>query len=238
MLGVIDLKKGRAVHAVAGRRDDYRPVCCSATTDGDAMQLARMYLATGVAGLYVADLDAITLGRPNLSVLHSLVELNAPLWLDAGIAELSGLESKYLSRVVGTESLNSFRELQDLADAWRIETSSIVVSIDLRGECVLAKSRTLMDQTHLQVASEAVELGFERFIVLDLSAVGTSDGVKTASICNGLSKKFPSIEIATGGGVRSTVDIQALRKQGCRYVLVGTALHNCGKNFNFTPRFD
>ena len=66
MIGVVDLLGGRAVHARAGRREDYRPVRAvagSVIEPGDALALARVYIdRLGLTELYAADLDAI-LGR-------------------------------------------------------------------------------------------------------------------------------------------------------------------------------
>ncbi len=56
VFGVIDLWRGQAVHAVAGKRDRYQPVRLPGSTDGDVNALVEHYLAAQVDGFYVADL--------------------------------------------------------------------------------------------------------------------------------------------------------------------------------------
>jgi len=115
---VVDLRAGRAVHALAGRRESYRPVQAvagSPIVPGDALALARAYMdRLGLTELYAADLDAI-LGRlrvqPDASarlaevpdgdrarakagrtsqdaIVAAVASLGVPLWLDAGVSSV------------------------------------------------------------------------------------------------------------------------------------------------------
>ncbi|MBT3891388.1 MAG: hisA/hisF family protein, partial [Planctomycetaceae bacterium] len=76
------------------------------------------------------------------------------------------------------------------------------------------------------VASKAVEIGFRKMIVLDVTAVGGGQGVETLSLTKKLAGKFPDLEIISGGGVRSVEDLKALATAGCQYALVASALHD------------
>ena len=79
VIGVVDVRDGRAVRARAGQRDRYQPI-------GDAVDLARRYVEHyTLTELYVADLDAIDLrwvGRPP----SGKSPIGVPLWLDAGVS--------------------------------------------------------------------------------------------------------------------------------------------------------
>lgn len=98
IFGVIDLRGGKAVHAIAGRRDEYRPVrlcrssdrhfaALSQGQDGDAVALVDAFLEKGVGGTYIADLDSICersqLSLPTISVL---LERPGEFWIDLGIS--------------------------------------------------------------------------------------------------------------------------------------------------------
>ncbi|QDV55140.1 HisA/HisF-related TIM barrel protein [Rosistilla oblonga] len=233
VLGVIDLKGGKAVHAVRGNRDSYRPVCCAATNDGDPIALAQMYLDSGVGGLYVADLDAITAGAPHDDLLNRLADLGAPIWIDAGVVDLQLAASDRIVRVVGTESIASLEELVPLRERWSARRHGIVLSIDLREGVVLGGSPALASQTAVEIASEAIGSGFRRLITLDLAAVGAASGTLTLPICQAIAEKHPHVELTSGGGIRTLADIYVLKEGGCRYVLVGTALHGGRKKLSF-----
>src|SRR5262252_7249864 len=91
IVGVIDVRGGRAVHARGGRREQYAPVGVAAgeRVDGDAVALARVYVdRLGVRELYVADLDVIEGGTSamNAALLGHIATLGAPIWVDAGVA--------------------------------------------------------------------------------------------------------------------------------------------------------
>jgi len=86
IFGVIDLKGGRAVRAIAGDRDRYQPVRLADAPDGDAIRLARGYCDWGVGGLYIADLDAICHGSgDSLETLGKLLRFPVPIWCDRGL---------------------------------------------------------------------------------------------------------------------------------------------------------
>ena len=86
--------------------------------EGDALALARAYrCCSGVSRCYVADLDAIAGGPPQLELLHRLQSGNGfggPLLLDAGVhslATLQRLAGEFTEVVVGLETLRSFSDL-------------------------------------------------------------------------------------------------------------------------------
>jgi phosphoribosylformimino-5-aminoimidazole carboxamide ribotide isomerase len=69
LVGVIDLRGGQAVHAVAGDRARYRAVpFCS----GSVAELVRHYQRLGVKAFYLADLDAIGGGDPDVATIHAV----------------------------------------------------------------------------------------------------------------------------------------------------------------------
>src|SRR4051812_13677392 len=91
VIPVLDLLRGQVVRGVRGERSAYRPIV-SRLADGSApLDVARGLLAAAppAAGreavLYVADLDAIQGGAPQLATLRELLAAHPQvcLWLDA-----------------------------------------------------------------------------------------------------------------------------------------------------------
>ena len=142
---VIDLKGGVAVHAVRGDRERYRPVRSRIADGTDAVSLARAVRDRfGLDELYVADLDAITGGPGNATIMAALA-LEAHVMVDAGTADartIADLLELGVERVViGTETLpgaEAFRRLRsELPDA------PLVLSLDLRGGELISPDATL-----------------------------------------------------------------------------------------------
>ena len=139
IVGVIDVRDGRAVHARGGRRDAYAPVGVAAgeRVDGDAVALARAYVdVLGVRELYLADLDAIErgIGAMNVSLVACVAALGAPVWVDAGVSTV-GAASRVLDTgasmvIVGLETLTSFGAIHDICVS--AGGHRVAFSVDLR----------------------------------------------------------------------------------------------------------
>jgi len=107
---VIDILGGVAVHAIRGRRSEYQPLKSVLCTSTKPLDVALAFKKLGFRELYVADLDAIMIGRPNFSVLKQIaVNTGLSLMVDAGIADIEGAEkllNNNVSKVIiGTETL-------------------------------------------------------------------------------------------------------------------------------------
>src|SRR3954454_17570977 len=104
VMEVLDLQRGRAVHAVAGDRAHYRAVRSILHEGADPIGLARAYRdALGLRDLYLADLDAIAGAPPALPLYRELHALGLSLWADPGVidaAALSSLMDAGVSRIV------------------------------------------------------------------------------------------------------------------------------------------
>ena len=102
---MLDLKGGRAVHAVAGDRASYRPLRSRFAPSADPLAIALgLRDDFGATEVYVADLDAIA-GRAeaSLATFRGLADLGLAVWADAGLADagpVAGLRSSGVARVV------------------------------------------------------------------------------------------------------------------------------------------
>jgi phosphoribosylformimino-5-aminoimidazole carboxamide ribotide isomerase len=230
---VLDLKGGRAVHARGGRREQYDAVESRLTPRrGDALALARAYRdALGLRELYVADLDAIAGGAPQLAFVRSLAAPSVSLWLDAGTAtpdQAQQLVRQGASRVVvGLETLPSFDALAAIVEA--VGARRVAFSLDLRDGQPLARSPDLVPREKgsdvpIALAERAASAGASTVIVLDLARVGTASGLDLELIRR-LRRALSRVELVAGGGVRDRADLEALADAGADAALVATALH-------------
>lgn len=232
VIGVIDLLDGKAVHAVAGNRDQYQSV---AFCDGNAKKLASHYRDLGTRGLYVADLDAITTGKLQIEVIHGLCDLSADVdvLIDVGwtgieesetITAVQDLATLFPNTfwIIATESARSSHEIASLGD--HIDPKRIVLGLDLHNGNLVTADRD-PKQTAECWLDDAREAGCTRALVLDLAGVGVSEGPKTLDVCQEIHRSYPEFILYSGAGVRDGADVQAFIDAGCDRCLVATALY-------------
>jgi len=231
VIGVIDLKAGRAVHARGGRREAYGPVrsvLLSADQTGDAAALAQAYRdMLGLREIYVADLDRIGgESKPSLA-LHAVYAVMLPAMVDAGVttprdaAEL--IDAGASRAVVGLETLTSFEELGRIV--LEVGPERVVFSLDCRGPHPLVRAGSgLSDRRLLDLAADAAAAGVRAIMVLDLGRIGQSSG-PDFSLIRAVRSEMPGIEVLAAGGIRDRADLERLAAAGCNGALVGTALH-------------
>lgn len=230
---VIDLKGGCVVRGVAGQRDAYRPIQSRLVSDARPAAVGRALAALGFHSVYVADLDAIAGDEPAWNIHAELLDCGLTMLLDAGpsnveqVVALTRFESRgrRISAIVaGLESLRSIRALAAMRAA--AGNANFVFSLDLKAGQPLTTAPAWQGLSPMQVATIAVRAGVRRIIVLDLAAVGVSQGVPTVGLCRALACHDPTLEIIAGGGVRGPQDLRVLEAAGCSAALVASALHD------------
>ncbi len=234
LVGVIDLKNGFAVHAVAGNRDQYQPIefpVDDIRNIGDAPKLARYYRDLGLTSLYLADLDAIR-GKPLQRDLICEITSGfggAQVILDIGwrgdeaATNRDTLES--ISRqfpqarfVAASESAVVLDAPSRLAQC--VGAENTVASLDYRDGVLLQQ----LDAAEADWFAAIAEARVSGAIVLDIASVGTGRGASTIELCRRYRQFAPEMTIYSGGGIRDTEDIRRLRQVGCDRFLVATAL--------------
>ncbi len=233
IIPVLDLKGGRAVHAIKGDRGRYGPLRSVFHPKPDPVGLARGLLDQfGAAEVYVADLDAIDRrAEPAWGTFRAILDLGLSLRLDLGV-EGGPLDPRIVGwpevRVVaGTETLRGPEALARMVD--QVGPDRITLGLDLRdGVPILPRNPTWLGDlsSESNLVAQAVEAGARSIIRLDLIAVGTNRGVAAIPPASSLGPPEPGIEWITGGGVAGLADLAALARLGYSAALVGSAIHD------------
>jgi phosphoribosylformimino-5-aminoimidazole carboxamide ribotide isomerase len=233
IIGVLDLRGGRAVHARAGARDRYSAVQSAAgwpIDPGNVRTLAEVYTdVLGISEIYAADLDAILDRQPQDDVTRDLASMPAPLWLDAGVRSVDDAKRAVAlgaSRViVGLETLPSFEMLSQICGA--IGNERVVFSLDMRdGQPMVADGVQLPDTLSPEnIARTAAASGAGTLIAIDVARVGTGRGLDV-ELLKRVRAAAPSVNLIAGGGVREWHDLVDVATAGCIGALLATALHN------------
>jgi phosphoribosylformimino-5-aminoimidazole carboxamide ribotide isomerase len=235
LIPVIDVLGQQAVHAIGGRRDDYRPVRSILRSDSDPIALATAIRDTfGTRDLYLADLDAIRGAVPATSLYSELASLGLSTWVDAGLRDSlhvrSLLDADVARVVVGLETVRGPAGLCEILEAGGPDR--VAFSLDLReGRPIIPHDVDWGTDDPLALAGISIESGVRSVILLDLAHVGTGRGSGTLELLRKLAHMYPRIEWIVGGGVRDRGDLEMLGDEGAAGVLVASALHNG----NFRP---
>jgi phosphoribosylformimino-5-aminoimidazole carboxamide ribotide isomerase len=230
IIPVLDVKDGRAVHAVGGTRDLYQPMRTILHEGSRPIDVARAYRdRLRLHSLYLADLDAITGGTPHLSLYESLMEDGFELFLDAGLRDRSHarrfVEHPDLTLIVGLETVQGPFEAKAILD--HAGPGRVIFSLDqCDGRPLTASPDAWTERTSAGVADRAIELGFERLLLLDLARVGTGRGPGSIDLLRHLRCSGAAREILVGGGISGMADIRRLKEEGASGVLVGSVLHD------------
>jgi len=225
VIPVLDVKRGIAVRAVAGRREEYKPLRSSLCPSPDPLEVARSFEREGFGWLYVADLDAIEGGPLNARLLEAVKEgTRLELLVDAGVRDSRTLrallETGADAVVIGTETLLDLGFLASALDA----CEELLVSLDTREGRVISPCPDLADLDPARAAELLESLGISEIIALDLSRVGTKRGPNLELVESIVDRT--GLSVIAGGGVRSLADLVALREVGASGALVATVLHD------------
>ena len=227
VIPVIDILDGKAVHAVRGKRSEYLPLKSILCKSVGPLEVAEAFKALGFSELYIADLDAIQGGVVNYPLFKRIAkQTGLKLIVDAGVSDLESawklLNSGVSKIIIGTETL---RRKTFVAEAVRLLGSErVIVSLDLKGDMVLVKAGFEGSLQPMDLLCEFKAMGVSGVIVLDLTRVGSGEGVDVAFMKKAL--KAASMDVYVGGGVRDIKDLVELKELGVSGVLVATALHS------------
>jgi phosphoribosylformimino-5-aminoimidazole carboxamide ribotide isomerase len=230
VVAVVDLLRGRAVHARGGNRERYEPVRGPAGTfePGDARALGRWYVERlGIDEIYVADLDALMGGPSQDEAMPAMAAIGAPLLVDAAVTSVDGAQRTLAAGadrvVVALETLESDRALADVCAA--IGGERVAFSLDLRdGQPVVsAAAGASFRQPADAIAARAKDAGVGTVIAIDLARVGTGGGLDVDLLAR-IRAAAPGIALLAGGGVRGLDDLERLAHAGCDGALVASAL--------------
>ncbi len=235
IIPVLDVLKGRVVRGIAGQRDSYQPIQSILTPNADVRSVCTAFRQQfGISEYYIADLDAIERGKPNYDALNSVKDTLKRVWLDAGFSSVARLDAfdQHLSAnevyriIVGLECCSDLSSLSLLLS--KVGSRRLVFSLDLQNGSPLLTTDVSADwrqATALEIAEQVIDLGIRKMIVLDLAAVGTGQGTPTRELCGHLKRRYPQLEIVSGGGVNSADDLKRLESY-CDAVLLASAIHD------------
>jgi len=229
IIPVIDILNNITVHAIKGNRQKYQPLKSALTTSINPIEIATVFKSQGFSNLYIADLDAILGKTPNFNLYTQLAHMGFTLMIDAGVTNIDTikkLKNCGTSKIIiGTETLTNTNLIKEAIE--QIGTEHIIVSLDMKTNKILTPPSFNGSTELFKLIKTFRNIGVSEFILLDLSRVGSNEGVniellkQTLTILNDVDGGG----VYVGGGARGVDDLLTLKSLGVLGVLLATALH-------------
>lgn len=226
VIPVVDVLNGVAVHAVMGKRKEYKPLQSVLTNSVDPVEVAVAFKTRGFSTVYLADLDAILGKRPDLTLYSRIVDQTGlNLMVDAGVTDVQTaktLQNSGVTKVIiGTETMKTKKCVTEAIQ--QLGADHVIVSLDVKNNRLLTQPTFEGSTDPLELLAEFRTLGVLEFILLDLARVGSGDGANTVFLKEALGILKEGIYV--GGGVRNLADLLEIKELGVSGALVATALH-------------
>ena len=227
LIPVIDLMQGVVVRARRGERGSYRPIDSALCRSSDPLTVAAILRDHCAARqIYIADLDALTGGAPQHSVVRSLARAldGVELWVDAGFADATAvtdwqgradLDAASWVPVLASESMSGATALAAATTRDGLPRSDVVLSLDRRGTELLDRAGCWTKPSLWPV----------RVIVMTLERVGADQGPDLDTFAQ-VRAQAPGRQFIGAGGIRDARDLSAARDAGASAWLVASALHD------------
>ncbi len=228
---VIDVKAGQVVRAVAGRREEYRPLCsklCDSSELGTVVEA--LLILHPFDTFYLADIDRIMGWGDNRAAIAALCKQHpqSEFWLDAGFARPADLnwlaDHHNITPVLGSESMGDLDEYEALLKA---TGRNCILSLDyqrgrFRGPVELGRRRDLWP---------------ERMLIMELDRVGTGSGPHIDRLAEHAAERR-HYQVYAAGGVRGIDDLRRLEEAHVDGALIATALHDGTLNHQALAHFE
>ncbi len=168
IIPVIDIKNSIAVHAVKGEREKYKPLKSIFAKSSDPYEIA---LNMPFEEIYIADLNSI-LGKGNNYEIIRKIAKKKKVIADIGIRTFDDYKKALVlgvEPVVGSETLKSLEELKKIIKYGE----NFIFSIDIKDNSVLTE---FLPKNYKKCFYFLKSLGIKKFIILNISSVGTLRG--------------------------------------------------------------
>jgi phosphoribosylformimino-5-aminoimidazole carboxamide ribotide isomerase len=218
VIPVIDVRQGSAVRAVRGDRANYQLLETPFAAGSDPVSVARGFCAHfPVQSLYIADLDGIEKGMPDLNLIQRIADAlpDVALWVDNGASSVPGITTLLnITKTIAVLGSESLRSIEDLRAVLAVARGRLALSFDFRGEQFEGPQAVLRE----------TDLWPDKLIVMTLARVGSGEGPDLTRLADFV-QRAGERDVYAAGGVRDRDDLDALAAAGVSGALVATALH-------------
>ncbi len=224
VIPAVDIKEGRCVRLVQGRRDR------ETVFSDDPVEMAVRWEQEGAGWLHVVDLDGAFRGAPtNLDVVGRIAEsVGVPVQLGGGIRDIASVERVLgvgVRRVVlGTAA---YRDPDLVRQACASFPGRVAVGLDVkRGSVAVSGWEQVTERRATEGAAELEGVGVSTLIYTDVERDGMMEGPNLAGLRDLLA--VVRVSVIVSGGIESLDSVRAivaLRSDRIAGMIIGRALY-------------
>jgi phosphoribosylformimino-5-aminoimidazole carboxamide ribotide isomerase len=202
----MDLRQNLVVHGKSGQRASYKPLDWGLSPTAEPLAFIR---AIKPKFLYIADLDRIEGTGSHDMIIRQCAQEVACCFVDRGChAPSDFLEGERIVNIVGTETGgSSFSRYH-----------GGYISIDVKDGRVIPCGKD-----PVEVVTSAQHWEFDGAILLNVSAVGTGQGIDLHLLEK--MRRVYDRQLIYGGGVATVGDLEIISQSGFDGAIISTALH-------------
>lgn len=222
VMPALDIQSGRAVRLTQGVVDTqpYAP----------AVEVARELIAAGARWLHVVDLDLARATGDNNEVVAAVVAVAQSTGVRVQVS--GGIrDGESLTRALDAGAQRVNIACEALLDREQLQTmlqehgARISVSLDVRGEELLARGTSIACGGLADALNWLVDAGVSRLVVTDVDADGAMSGPNLALVDR---VTATGIEVVASGGIATLADVRTLaarQNQGVVGAIIGKAFY-------------
>lgn len=227
IIPVIDIQNQQAVGTRLGSNYEYLPLK-SKIANSVPLDIIRVYKKDfQFKQIYIADLDRIIENESdNDEILRLICDLpDMTVLLDIG------LQSRFQFRVldellpdsviISTETIKKIDTIDKALE--HFGPTKVIVSLDIQNDKLISRNDAVSSSNVVEFAKGLEEKGVKRFILLDLSKIGSKLG-EISDIFIQI-RKAVSVEIFVAGGIGHIDHIKRLMELDFNGVLLASSLH-------------
>jgi len=211
LIPAIDLKDNKVVLASGGNRGNYNPLPSYLSPTFDPIKFIDYLISIyNFNTIYLADLDSIEKYGANNKLIDSILERykNIRFIIDNGVREFSQInryKSENYIQIIATESYKDYKSLLNK------KFNSYILSLDHSEGKVLSKNKDYM------------LINPKKVISMSLNNIGSNQGPNKDNLIT-TKNIYPLSNIIVSGGIRNNDDIEKLKKEEIKEVILLTAI--------------
>ena len=228
IIPVIDILNSKAVHAIKGERENYKPLKSVLFETTDPTNIIKtLNIKYNFNEFYIADLDSILKKKLNIQTLKQIGDIeNVKTIIDPGIVTTEEIKSfkqiNFRALILGLETIKNLETVNRSLEF--LGANKIIVSIDMYKGKILSNAKEFKNYPIIEVIKKIEKLGVEELILLDLFRVGLKLG-GVPQLYKDILQNFNG-NIYVGGGIKNLNDILQYKAEGFSGVLIATALYD------------
>jgi len=228
IIPVIDILNSKAVHAIKGERENYKPLKSVLFETTDPTNIIKtLNIKYNFNEFYIADLDSILKKKLNIQTLKQIGDIeNVKTIIDPGIVTTEEIKSfkqiNFRALILGLETIKNLETVKRSLEF--LGANKIIVSIDMYKGKILSNAKEFKNYPIIEVIKKIEKLGVEELILLDLFRVGLKLG-GVPQLYKDILQNFNG-NIYVGGGIKNLNDILQYKAEGFSGVLIATALYD------------